>query len=90
MVVFEAGSGGDFIITELIFVEVTADKNIRQICNLTSFGEPIIQKDLIICKAYSWDKGDSQCCPSWEIKKYYKWNGSSFEITKEEKNKRTN
>jgi hypothetical protein len=89
LVSFQAGTCGNSGGSEHILVIINSDKTIRKIDAIYSLSNVIIENNSLIVFYFQWEKYDSHCCPTWEIKCYYKWDGMEFKLIKEEKKKKS-
>ena len=90
LVTFQAGTCGNAAGFEHILIIINSNKTVRKVDAIYSLSKVIINNNSLIVSNFEWEKYDSHCCPTWEIKYYYKWNGKEFKLIKEEKMKRQN
>jgi len=75
---------------ELIVLELVDKKSIRQIFSIPSGWVPSIEEKFIMCIDADWEESDALCCPTREVRKYYKWYGNNFILYKQDKSEHSN
>jgi uncharacterized protein (TIGR02145 family) len=93
------GKGNEFLVSFLSgcgnsagyehkLIILKSDKTIQELGSFNSYSPITFENNIVKCSDAEWDKNDSHCCPSWEIKRYLKWNGSKFIQIKAERSKK--